>query len=206
MSESTNSDGTACPTLTRPNNYEIWKLRITVKLRREKVLGTVLGTDAKPGALPGSTTSATKTTVTTIVAPDPEEVRKWTERDEKAHGIIQDHISDALLIKTQSHTTAKDLYDALVKLHEDAHLASAFHLYQQMLDSTWDGTSPIGDHIAGIRTIESWLAGMKYAIDPRLLAFTLINSLPKTLEWKTFVSATINSIDQAKLTFNDMET
>ena len=78
--------------------------------------------------------------------------------------------------------------------------------YQQMLDSTWDGISPIGDHITGIRTIESWLAGMKYAIDPRLLAFTLINSLPKTLEWKTFISTTVNSIDQAKLTFNDMET
>ena len=189
-----------------PNNYEIWKLWITVKLCREKVLGIVLGTDAKPGAVPGSTTSATGATVSTIVAPDPEDVQKWTEQDEKAHGIIQDHISDSLLIKTQSHTTAKDLYGALVKLHEDAHLASAFHLYQKMLDSTWDGISPIGDHIAGIRTIESRLAGMKYAINPRLLAFTLINSLPKTPEWKTFVSTTVNSIDQAKLTFDDMET
>ena len=75
-----------------------------------------------------------------------------------------------------------------------------------MLDSTWDGISPISDHIAGIRTIESRLAGMKYAIDSRLLAFTLINSLPKTPEWKTFISATVNSIDQAKLTFDDMET
>ena len=206
MSESTNSDGTTCPTLTGPNNYEIWKLRITVKLCREKVLGIVLGTDAKPGAVPGSSTSATRATVSTIVTPDPEDVRKWTERDEKAHGIIQDHISNSLLIKTQSHTTAKDLYGALVKLHEDTHLASAFHLYQKMLDSTWDGISPIGDHIARIRTIESWLAGMKYTIDPRLLAFTLINSLPKTLEWKTFVSTTVNSIDQAKLTFDNMET
>ena len=79
MSESTNSDGTTCPTLTGPNNYEIWKLWSTVKLRREKVLGIVLGTDAKPGAVPGSTTSATGATVSTIVAPDPEDVRKWTE-------------------------------------------------------------------------------------------------------------------------------
>ena len=75
-----------------------------------------------------------------------------------------------------------------------------------MLDSTWDGISPIGDHITRIRTIKSQLTGMKYAIDSRLLAFTLINSLPKTLEWKAFVSATVNSIDQAKLTFDDMET
>ena len=101
MLESTNSDGTMCPTLTGPNNYEIWKIQITVKLHREKVLGIVLGTDAKPGAVPGSTTSATRATISTIVTPDPKDVRKWTERDEKAHGIIQDHISDSLLIKTQ---------------------------------------------------------------------------------------------------------
>ena len=75
-----------------------------------------------------------------------------------------------------------------------------------MLDSTWNGISPIGDHIARIRTIESRLTGMKYAIDPRLLAFTLINSLTKTPEWKTFVSTTVNSIDQAKLTFDNMKT
>ena len=75
-----------------------------------------------------------------------------------------------------------------------------------MLNSTWDGTSLISDHIAGIRTIEFQQAGMKYAINPRLLTFTLISSLPKTLEWKTFISTTINSIDQAKLTFDDMET
>ena len=206
MLESTNSDGTTCPTLTGPNNYKIWKLWITVKLRREKILGIVLGTNAKPRAVPSSTTTTTGATISTIVAPDTEDVWKWTEQDEKAHRIIQDHIFDSLLIKTQSHTTTKDLDGVLVKLHEDAHLASTFHLYQQMLDSTWDGISPIGDHIAGIRTIESQLAGMKYAIDPRLLAFTLINSLPKTLEWKTFISTTVNSIDQAKPTFNDMET
>ena len=79
MLEFTNSDGTMCPTLMGLNNYEIWKLRITVKLRREKVLGIVLGTDAKPGAVPGSTTSATGATVSTIVAPDPEDVWKWTD-------------------------------------------------------------------------------------------------------------------------------
>ncbi|KAI6157142.1 hypothetical protein BKA82DRAFT_3934215, partial [Pisolithus tinctorius] len=81
--------------------------------------------------------------------------------NEKAHGIIQDQLSDALLIKTQKHTTAKSLYDALLVLHEDSNLASAYYLYQQLLDSTWDGTTSISDHIAGMRTTESWLASMK---------------------------------------------
>ena len=183
------SDSTTCPTLTGPNNYKIWKLQITVKLQREKVLGIALGTDSKPGK-----------------KSDQEEVRKWTECDEKAQGIIQDHISDALLIKTQSHTSTKDLFEALVKLHEVSHLSSAFHLYCQLLDSTWDGASEIGRHMAGIRTIGSRLAGMKFTINPKLLAFTLLNSLPKTAEWGTFTSALINSVDPAKLTFDDLET
>ena len=106
---------------------------------------------------------------------------------------ISHKLQHQITLDRQSHTTAKDLYGVLVKLHENAHLASAFHLYQQMLNSTWDGISLISDHIAGIRTIDSQLTGMKYAINPRLLTFTLVNSL-------------VNSIDKAKLTFDDMET
>ena len=47
---------------------------------------------------------------------------------------------------------------------------------------------------------------MKFTIDSKLLAFTLLNSLPKTAEWSTFTSALINSVDPAKLTFDDLET
>ncbi|KIM69229.1 hypothetical protein SCLCIDRAFT_45428, partial [Scleroderma citrinum Foug A] len=47
---------------------------------------------------------------------------------------------------------------------------------------------------------------MKFTIDSKLLAFMLLNSLPKTAEWSTFTSALINSVDPAKLTFDDLET
>ncbi|EGO28059.1 hypothetical protein SERLADRAFT_435831 [Serpula lacrymans var. lacrymans S7.9] len=36
-------DTSACPVLTGPNNFQIWKLRIISKLRREKVLQVVTG-------------------------------------------------------------------------------------------------------------------------------------------------------------------
>ncbi|KIJ10954.1 hypothetical protein PAXINDRAFT_85247, partial [Paxillus involutus ATCC 200175] len=38
--------------LTGPNNYEIWKVRISAKLRVEKVFGVVSGTDIKPAHQP----------------------------------------------------------------------------------------------------------------------------------------------------------
>ena len=34
--------------LTGPNNYEIWKVRISAKLWAEKVFAVVSGTDIKP--------------------------------------------------------------------------------------------------------------------------------------------------------------
>ncbi|KIJ05414.1 hypothetical protein PAXINDRAFT_28113, partial [Paxillus involutus ATCC 200175] len=85
----------------------------------------------------------------------------WMERNEKAHGIIQDSISDALLLKTESHTTAQDLFDALLSIHQASNLASAFYIFQQLFSSAWSGTSAVSEHIASLRTLEARLAGMK---------------------------------------------
>ncbi|KIK73662.1 hypothetical protein PAXRUDRAFT_20619 [Paxillus rubicundulus Ve08.2h10] len=59
-----------------------------------------------------------------------EEVWKWMEWNERAHGIIQDSISDALLLKMEMHTTTKDLFDALLSIHRASSLASAFYIFQ----------------------------------------------------------------------------
>ena len=87
------------------------------------------------------------------------------EHNEKAHDIIQDHISDALLIKTRSHKIAKALFDTLIEIHWVASLPTAFYAFQQLFVSTWDGTSSISDHIASLQTLETQLAGMKFSID-----------------------------------------
>ncbi|EGO03144.1 hypothetical protein SERLA73DRAFT_70592 [Serpula lacrymans var. lacrymans S7.3] len=73
----------ACPVLTGPNNFQIWKLQIISKLHREKVLQVFTGEEFKPS--PGKPTSSEDPEIT------------WILKDEKAHGIIQDYISDALL-------------------------------------------------------------------------------------------------------------
>ncbi|KIK72634.1 hypothetical protein PAXRUDRAFT_180276, partial [Paxillus rubicundulus Ve08.2h10] len=103
-SNTASTDTPTCPTLIGPSNFQIWKLQITAKLWREKVLGVALGTDTCPItslSIPGTTTTAP-------------EVQKWMERNERPHGIIQDSISNALLLKTEMYTTAKDLFNALL--------------------------------------------------------------------------------------------
>ena len=151
-------------TLTGPNNYEIWKVCISANLCTEKAFGVVSGTDIMP---------VMSTLVTTS------DVQAWQERDEKAHGIIQLCISDALLMKIHKETSSKGLFDALVTLHETPNISSAFYLFQQLSSSTWNGTSAVSEHISVLRTVESHLAGMKYSVDNKVLSFILLNSLPK---------------------------
>ncbi|KIK91560.1 hypothetical protein PAXRUDRAFT_102425, partial [Paxillus rubicundulus Ve08.2h10] len=135
------ADTPTCLTLIGPSNFQIWKLRITVKLWREKVLSMALGTDTCP------ITSLSIPGTTTIVP--------------RAHGIIQDSISDALLLKTEMHTTTKDLFDALLSIHQVSSLTSAFYIFQQLFNSAWSGGSTISEHIALLQTLEARLAGMK---------------------------------------------
>ena len=101
-------------TLTGPNNYEIWKVWISAKLWAEKAFGIVSGTDIKP-------------VISTLVTAS--DIRVWQERDEKAHGIIQLCISNALLMKTCKETSSKGLFDALMTLHETQNISSAFYLF-----------------------------------------------------------------------------
>ncbi|KIK76415.1 hypothetical protein PAXRUDRAFT_106876, partial [Paxillus rubicundulus Ve08.2h10] len=135
------TDTPTCPTLIGPSNFQIWKLWIMAKLQREKVLGVALGTDTCP------ITSLSIPGTTTIVP--------------RAHRIIQDSISDALLLKMEVHTTTKDLFDSLLSIHQASNLTSAFYIFQQLFNSAWSGGSAISEHIASLWNLEACLAGMK---------------------------------------------
>ena len=46
---------------------------------------------------------------------------------------------------------------------------------------------------------------MKFTVDVKVNAFILINSLPKTPEWKLFKETLINSTEESKITFDVVE-
>ncbi|KIK74204.1 hypothetical protein PAXRUDRAFT_176421, partial [Paxillus rubicundulus Ve08.2h10] len=159
-SNTASTDTPTCPTLIGPSNFQIWKLQIMAKLWREKVLGVAMGTDTCPItslSIPGTTTAAPVPAITATA----EEVQKWMERNERAHGIIQDSISDALLLKMEMHTTTKDLFNALLSIHQVSSLASAFFIFQQLFNSTWSGGSTISEHTVLLQTLGAHFARMK---------------------------------------------
>jgi hypothetical protein len=46
---------------------------------------------------------------------------------------------------------------------------------------------------------------MKFNIDSKVMAFTLLNALPQTPEWNMFTSSVINTTEQDKFTFDAIE-
>ena len=46
---------------------------------------------------------------------------------------------------------------------------------------------------------------MKFNVDSKFLAFTLLNALPQTPEWNMFTSSVINTLEQDQLTFDTIE-
>ncbi|KIK82198.1 hypothetical protein PAXRUDRAFT_154299 [Paxillus rubicundulus Ve08.2h10] len=182
LSNTASADTPTCLTLIGPSNFQIWKLQITAKLWREKVLVMAMGTDTCPIislSIPGTTTAVPR-----------------------VHRIIRDSISNALLLKTEMHTTTQDLFNILLSIHQASNLTSAFYIFQQLFNSTWSRGSTIFKHITSLQTLEACLARMKFAVNTRLLTFVLLNSLLKTPEWNMFTSSVINTIEDSKLTFD----
>ncbi|KIK99419.1 hypothetical protein PAXRUDRAFT_132087, partial [Paxillus rubicundulus Ve08.2h10] len=67
----------------------------------------------------------------------------WMEQNEKAHAIIQDSITAAIL----AYTTAWDLFDALLSTHQAFNFTSAFYTFQQLFNSAWSRASTVSAHI-----------------------------------------------------------
>ncbi|KIK81152.1 hypothetical protein PAXRUDRAFT_156801, partial [Paxillus rubicundulus Ve08.2h10] len=139
-SNTASADTPTCLTLIGPSKFQI-----TAKLQREKDLGMALGTDTCP--------------ITSLSIPATvEEIRKWMEWNERAH-----RINDTLLLKMEMHTTAQELFDALLSIHQASNLTSAFYIFifQQLFNSAWSGGSTISKHITLLWTMEACLARMK---------------------------------------------
>jgi len=161
------------------------------KLYSRKVYRVIVGTD-------------TQYTLRTSVTHS--DVHDWQECDEKAHGIIQEHLSNALLLKTASCASAKEFWDKHLSLLDALNTSSTFSIFQQLFNIAWDDKSRVLEHIAMLQTSEFHLATMKFAVDSKVMAFILLNSLPKTPEWEMFKSSLINTVEESSLTFDVIET
>jgi hypothetical protein len=193
-----NDNSDSCPILTGPENFQIWKLRVAARLRRNKVYGHVTGITPKPTFTP-----AAKDTPATKVDGD-----SWDILDAKAHGILMDTIDDNTAMQVGDLATSKEVYDAIIRIYEGTNTDStAFYTWVEMMNIAWDGSSPIGDHIAKIRACERRLAAVKRPVDSAITAYLLLHSLPSDNSWSSFTASVLNSLPpNTQLTFATVET
>ncbi|KAG6884004.1 hypothetical protein C0993_002154 [Termitomyces sp. T159_Od127] len=173
----------ACPILTEPENFQIWKLWIGGKLKQEKVWDTITQSPPSPGTINTSTSTDS-----------------WSVYDKKAAGIIIAHVSDRLLIEVSGLPHAKDMFDELVKIHEKTNVrVSAFYTYMCMARFKWDGSAAsLNNHITTISLV-------KKQVDREFLVFILLNSLPDESAWESFCTTVLNSLTPRKsLSFNEI--
>lgn len=110
--------------LTGPENFPLWKVKVIRTLRSNRVYGVISGTTGKP----------------TLTSTNAADVLEWEARDEKAHGIIQEWLSDPLLLKTEACGSAKELWEKLQSLLDAPSVSSAFYIFQRLFSVTWDVT------------------------------------------------------------------
>ena len=186
--ENTSSD--SCPQLNGLANFQMWKVRVAARLRRNKVYGHVTGTTRKDTSTP------------------PKDGDSWEVMDEKAHGIIIDTLDDNTALQVADLTTSKQVYDRIIKIYEGTNTNStAFYTWVEMMDLKWDGISPISDHIASVRAGERRLAALGRQIDSAFLAYFLLHSLPSDSTWSSFTASVLNSLpSNSDVSFTDIET
>jgi transposase InsO family protein len=179
------SEKTHCPTLSGAKDFAIWKVRIFGLLRREKVLGYATGRIIRPSTTtPAPFIYGTATSTST-----------WDDLDEKAHGIIVEHLSDRLAIQVSSLATSKEVLDKIIHLHESTNVGvRAFLALVEMIGARWDGVSSVEDHISRIREASSILDAMGRGVSDEFLGFLLLHSLPDEPIWDTFRTTILSAI------------
>ncbi|KIY45118.1 hypothetical protein FISHEDRAFT_29274, partial [Fistulina hepatica ATCC 64428] len=190
MAESAQSS--TCPVLTGENNFTIWKIRIRAKLASAKVAGIAYGTDTRD-SITAAVAAATAASISAAGSSSTiQPTDSWDIRDQKAHGIIVEHLSDSLVMAlVADNQSAKELMDAV------------------MMGMRWDGVpgESLMDHITRIRSLGSQLRGMTKFVDDEFVAFLLLHSLPNEEPWTTLRTSILNSIPaKSKLSFADVET
>ncbi|KAG1850358.1 hypothetical protein DFJ58DRAFT_729238 [Suillus subalutaceus] len=123
---SSTSDTLATPVLTGPENFQLWKLHITGKLRRDKVLHVVTGADPDPTiATTAPATAPNVSTTSASSAPLP--------------SITCSSATDSWAARDENMRNSKGIFDELATIHNTSSVANAFYTFEQLIALKWDG-------------------------------------------------------------------
>ena len=68
------------------------------------------------------------------------------------------------------------------------------------MDSSWDGVGKVEDHLTDMRAKTDTLISYGQVLDNELLAFTLLYSLPDSIEYKAIIKNILGQVPRGKKT------
>ncbi|KZP02765.1 hypothetical protein FIBSPDRAFT_770125, partial [Athelia psychrophila] len=174
------SAGQHPPILDGPVQWPMWKLRIKSEFDSRNIAGFAYGKVACY-----TTSSSTAPSIYPSISSHGSSSIKdtWDARDLVAHSTMISFISDGLITRLGPSIDGSSI-----------------------MDTNWDGEGSVEDHLTGMRTKINTLVSYGRTLNNELLAFTLLYSLPDTLEFKATIKNITGQVTRNKrLTFADSE-
>lgn len=147
-------------------NYNIWKFKVKLFMIHKDCWSAVDSTTALP------------------------------QTDQKALAIIGLSVKDDQIVHIQSCKSAKEAWDALKMVYEDAGTATKVMLQDELMSSKLERDGSVKDHIGKLRSIVSKLSTIDVAISDDQYIIILLRSLPP--EYDQLV-VTLENLDKLKV-------
>ena len=146
------------------NNYEDWSWSMKLLLKYKKLFKFVDGSAAKPELGVTGVTQA--------------HVDNWAEKDEEALCAICMSIRLSQRVHVKRASTSKEAWDLLEKQFKRSSVLDLFCCAKRLFTLRYDAGSDINKHITHFHEAYERIREMGLAIDDKLLAVILLQSMP----------------------------
>nr|KYP42748.1 Retrovirus-related Pol polyprotein from transposon TNT 1-94 [Cajanus cajan] len=160
------------------NNFSLWKLKIRAILRKDNCLKAIEG---RPSDITDE---------------------KWREMDDNAVANLHLAMADSVLSSIAEKTTAKEIWDTLVKLYEVKSLHTRIFLKRKLYTLRMSESTAVTDHINNLNTLFAQLSTADFNIVENERAELLLQSLPDSYD-QLIINITNNNV-VGRLSFEDV--
>ncbi|UYV72268.1 hypothetical protein LAZ67_9002406, partial [Cordylochernes scorpioides] len=168
-------------------NFSLWKFQFRLLLEQQKLLELLEGLEIKPNVVSSDSNSESS-------------LQNWKSKDVKARMLLSQAIELRFLQPLMNCTSASQMWQKLLAIHEQKSEFTIGLLWQQFFDARLTSET-ISDYIAKIETISAQISQMGGTITDDQKVAKILNTLPSSMRY--FVAAG-ESLDPKAQTLNNL--
>ncbi|UYV85167.1 hypothetical protein LAZ67_X004795 [Cordylochernes scorpioides] len=168
-------------------NFSLWKFQFRLLLEQQKLLELLEGLEIKPNVVSSDSNSESS-------------LQNWKSKDVKARMLLSQAIELKFLQPLMNCTSASQMWQKLLAIHEQKSEFTIGLLWQQFFDARLTSET-ISDYIAKIENISAQISQMGGTITEDQKVAKILNTLPSSMRY--FVAAW-ESLDPKAQTLNNL--